>query len=271
MPDSFSQRHGLAGPPPGTLIRDEVPISFRRFVVDLPHVHVGIEIQEMHNVVCDVMQVWPDEKLPPYYDYKRYIQNCEWFRIYEIIEGLYVCLCGRDYHSPFLSEFVEVINSAFVAMNIGWQLDYSGKVVMRGDEAFERTINIAGSELTNRQSARTRIQEAIDDLSRRPDPDLPGAISHAFAALECIIGDIEYTPEEIRTNTRHTFGTFLLRHADLFPSEDFKEGFRRLWTYANNEGSRHGKEGIEPAQDDAELIVSLAAALVTYLNRKHPK
>jgi hypothetical protein len=138
-------------------------------------------------------------------------------------------------------------------------------------EAFERTLAIAGYELRNRQTARTRIRQAIYDLSRRPEPDLPGAVFHAFAAMECIIGDIEYAPEEIRTNTRHTFGSFLVKHPDLFPSEDFKEGFRLLWKYANNEGSRHGKEGMEPARDEAELVVSLAASLVTYLNRKHPK
>ena len=85
-------------------------------------------------------------------------------------------------------------------------------------------------------------------------PDLTGAISHAFAAMECIIGDIKYTPEEIRQDTRHTFGIYLQRHGDLFPSEDLKDGFQQLWKYANHEGSRHGKEGVEPARDEAELV-----------------
>jgi hypothetical protein len=272
MPDSFSQRHGLSGPPPGTLVRDEVPVSFRVFLADLPHAHLGIEFHDMQKVVCEVLQEWPDEQLPPYYDSKRRIKKCEWFRIYEIIEGLYVLLRDKEGpHRGYTGSFVKAISEAFVSRNIGWQLDYNGNVVTRGDESFERIIEVADRELANRQTTRARIQEAIKDLSRRPQPDLTGAISHAFAAMECIVGDILYTPEEIRENTHHTFGSFLKHHPDLFPSEDFKDGFQRLWKYANNEGSRHGKEGIEPARDEAELVVSLAVALVTYLNRKHPK
>jgi hypothetical protein len=44
-----------------------------------------------------------------------------------------------------------------------------------------------------------------------------------------------------------------------------------LWGYASNEGARHGKEGVEPPREEAEFIVSIAAALTAYLNRKHPR
>src|ERR1039458_9421270 len=108
MPDSFSQRHRLAGPPLGTLVRDEVPTSFRMFLVNLPHAYQEISFHELQKVVCEVLQEWPDENLPPYYDYKRHIQKCEWFRIYEIIEGLYKLLCGKEsaYHH-YRSSFTE--------------------------------------------------------------------------------------------------------------------------------------------------------------------
>jgi|GEM_PF-6241994 len=33
-------------------------------------------------------------------------------------------------------------------------------------------------------AAQGRLQEAFRDLSRRPEADVPGAITHAFAALE---------------------------------------------------------------------------------------
>jgi hypothetical protein len=36
-----------------------------------------------------------------------------------------------------------------------------------------------------------------------------------------------------------------------------------------NEGARHGKQGVEPAREEAELVVNLSASVVTYLNRKH--
>lgn len=87
MPDSFSQRHGLSGPPPGTLLRDEVPPSFRVFLLD------GLQDyfthDELRKVVCEVLQEWPDMSTPSYFDSKKHVKKCEWFRIYEIVEGIY--------------------------------------------------------------------------------------------------------------------------------------------------------------------------------------
>jgi hypothetical protein len=54
MADSFSQRHGLAGPPPGTLLRDEVPVSLRMFLVDLPHTLSGLAYEDLRQVTCKV-------------------------------------------------------------------------------------------------------------------------------------------------------------------------------------------------------------------------
>lgn len=207
---------------------------------------------------------------------KRAIVCCRWFCVYDIIVDVFEQLCfyeqrQNDPEEEFCSfPLQRDINDYFVHEGIGWQL-VNGEIITRGNDAFEHTIEVAGQELAERPTTRARIQEAINNLSRRPKPDLSGAVSHAFAAMECIIGDIEYTPEEISQNKHHTFGAFLQRHPNLFPSDDLKDGFKHLWKYANNEGGRHGKEGMEPARDEAELIVSLAATLVTYLNRKHPK
>jgi hypothetical protein len=231
----------------------------------------NLEGRQFLELVCSALGVFPKQQLIYQWDEAReLVWSCEWHHFYDVVQRVYEFFNESDPTHRKASEFQKLINTVLANEGIGWQL-VSGEVVMRGDEAFESTIKAAAQELTDRPTTRARIQEAISDLSRRPKPDLSGAVSHAFAAMESIIGDIEYTPEEIRENTHHTFGTFLQRYADLFPSEDFREGFQRLWKYANNEGSRHGKEGIEPARDEAELIVSLAAALVTYLNRKHPK
>jgi hypothetical protein len=276
----FSRRHGLFGPRVGTLIHDDAPNSVRtklvEFLSSLNLSNLGADFNgvKLHSLFCQVtgdiplgLENWGNGHLA-FGEAKQLIYKCKWFHFYEIVEELAQLLRKRDPRHGTL--FAIEMNETFTTRGIGWQL-VDAKVVTRGDEAFEHTIKVAEQELANRQTTRTRIQEAINDLSRRPEPDLAGAISHAFAAMECIIGDIKYTSEEIRESTHHTFGSFLQKHVDLFPSEDFKEGFQRLWRYANNEGSRHGKEGVEPARDEAELIVSLAAALVTYLNRRHPK
>jgi AbiJ-like protein len=280
----FSRRHGLSGPPPGTLIREDAPNSVRTKLLDvlvslklnsLGHDFGGVKLRDL---VCQVVNVQPKLENSggdlAFVEAKQLIYECEWFHFYDIVEELSRLLRKEDGQGrlpPKNVLFADAMNEGFVKWGIGWLLDYNGDVVTRGDEAFEHTNKVAERELTERQTTRTRIREAIDCLSRRPEPDLSGAISHAFAAMESIIGDIEYTAEEVRDSTNHTFGTFLQRHPDLFPSEDLKAGFQHLWKYANNEGSRHGKEGVEPERDEAEFIVSVAASLVTYLNRKHPK
>lgn len=89
MPYSFSQRHGFAGPPPGTLLHNEVPLRFRRFLAeDLVNSNILSQV-ELQKVVLDVLQVWPDPGTAPYYDVHRRVRECEWFQIYDIIEGLH--------------------------------------------------------------------------------------------------------------------------------------------------------------------------------------
>ena len=109
---------------------------------------------------------------------------------------------------------------------------------------------------------RSRCGLHARNLSLRPKPDFSGAISHATGAMECVLHDI--------TGRGMTFGDFVKKRPDLFPGA-MKTAFGALWGYTSEEGARHGKEGVEPPRDEAEFIVTIAAALATYLNRKHPR
>ena len=285
---SFSQRNRYAKPPE-IGVREELPQKLRQPIAHIAARQLGSKT--LIQIVKAVLDPYGLDPQPQVAGWAVFVGNgdadlivatemlnqCPWFRVYDVIEAIHRHLVRQDQQGgipvegvPHAPAFEREINRYFVNAGIGWQL-VNGEIVTRGSEAFERTMEVVGQELAERPTTEARIREAINDLSRRPQPDFSGAVSHAFAAMECIIGNIKYTPEEIRLDTRNTFGSFLQRHPDLFPSDDLKEGFQRLWKYANNEGSRHGKEGLEPARDEAELIVSLAATLVTYLNRKHPK
>ncbi len=264
MPDSFPQRHGLAGPPPGTLLRDEVPVGFRTFLIDLPHAHVGVEIHEVHKATCNVLRTYAEDNLPLYFDYRRHIRKCEWFYIYAIIEDLFTLVYGKDFYAPFPSNFVEAINKAFVAQNIGWQLNHHGKVVMRGDEAFENTAKAALATLVkdNKPTAAAHIQSALNALSARPKANTSGAVVQSTNALECVLGEITGEPM--------TLGDYLKKHSGLFHSA-LKKALEGIWGYASDEGARHGKEGIEPSREDAEFLFAVCAATCTLLTRKHQK
>jgi hypothetical protein len=258
---SFSQRHGLAGPPPGTLLRYEVPVSFRRFLVELPHNPVvELTLHEMRDVVCDVLQVWPKKHEPPYYDYKPHIQECEWFRIYDIIEALYKFLHSKGFVRSFGSE----LNKEFVAQNLGWQLSNTGKVEMRGDAVFEGAIQTSISTLLteSKPTAAGHIKSAISALSVRPTANTSTAVSDATKAVECVLHDI--------TGQAMTLGKYLDKYPDLFHPA-LKKALDGVYGFASDAGARHGKEGEVPTFAEAQFAVTTCAAACTMLTATNPK
>ena len=89
--------------------------------------------------------------------------------------------------SGLAAEFQQALNDFFTEEGIGWKMA-DGEIVSRGTEAFEAAVQKASEALENsgRRTARDEIHEALADLSRRPKPDLTGAVQHAMAALECV-------------------------------------------------------------------------------------
>ena len=264
MPDSFSQRHGLAGPPPGTLLRTEAPVRFRMWLTNLHSAHIGVDIEDMRRVVCEVLQVWPDPQILPYYDYRRHLETCEWFCLYEVIEELHKLVDKRQRsHFSSLSKFVGEVNNAFVANNIGWKLS-NGKVVTRGDEEFENTLNTAIEVLAadKKPTAAQHLRRAIDALSSKPHPNTSGAVAHSTSAVECVLGEI--------TGQAEALGDYLNKYPKLLPPA-IKKGISGVYGYACEEGARHGKEGIEPGLEEAEFVLATCAAVCTLLTKKHRK
>jgi hypothetical protein len=97
------------------------------------------------------------------------------------------------------------------------------------------------------------------DLSRRPEPDITGAIQHAMAALECVARDVSGEP-------KLTLGEIIKRHAVLIPAP-LDQAIERTWGYSSERG-RHLREGRNPDMDEAQLIVGLSAVVITYLSSK---
>ena len=101
------------------------------------------------------------------------------------------------------------------------------------------------------------FKEAIHDLSRRPDADVTGAIQHALAGLECAIRD--------KCGDNATLGKLLNDYPDLLP-KPLNEAAKKVWGYAS-EMARHLEEGRTPTIEQAELVVSMAASISTYITK----
>lgn len=101
--------------------------------------------------------------------------GCDWFKVYDIIEALHANFARNDENSgqQDAALFAEAINGFFVEEGIGWQL-VDGQIVTRGTEAFESVVKdaTAALEATARPTAARHLHEALQDLSRRLQPDL---------------------------------------------------------------------------------------------------
>lgn len=270
-PQRFSKRMGLDNPVAAEItIRQDAPDGLRQFVVALAY-EAGLSPKPLRRLVCRILRVPPDpgnwSEWPNVADeVGDLVSRCPWYSVYDIIEAVYRELLEGRYTVPHDETavpadcFHEEINAFFLQNGIGWQLT-NGQIQVRGPEIFEEVTRRAGKVLgaTSHPTARSEIHQALVDLSRRPDPDVTGAVQHALAALECVARDACGEPKA-------TLGDILKRHPDLLP-RPLDAAVEKAWGYASEHG-RHLREGRDPTIEEAELLVGIASVIATYLVKK---
>ena len=116
--------------------------------------------------------------------------------------------------------------------------------------------------ITNLETANpdacNEIKEAITDISKRPDPDITGAVQHSTAALECFCRNHFH-------DERPTLGDLIKKHRNEIPIP-LDKAMDSLWGFASEMG-RHLREGRTPSFEDAVLTVHICASLVTYFKK----
>lgn len=263
----FSKRHGFQQRPL-EVIRDDAPFPIRSFVLrHLSERASGSGIYDVRRLASNALKYIPNPANQSvseiWNEVERAINNCAWFLIYDLIEEMYRGLgFSKDHQDDYLKE----VNELFDDENIGWRLqtEVTGdlglrapQIVFRGNDAFEMTIKHAQDVLTlsGQDIAQNEFQEAFQDLSRRPQPDLTGAVHHAMAALEAVASDL-------CGKTGETLGQ-IAKHSGLFPAP-LGEAVNKLYGFASDRG-RHVSSGNVPSPNEAELVVSIAGAMITFL------
>lgn len=254
---SFSKRNNYASQEAPITIREDAPHGLREFVVQTLYA-LNYQPSTLRRVFCRVLRRSPDDsnwsEFPNIdHEVRQLINECDWFKVYDLIEASYQQLERKQ-------EFANEINDYFKETGIGWKLE-NGLIVFRGDEAFETDLRKAVAVMTesNLQTARNEIFEAIKDLSRKPNPDITGAIQHSVASLECVA-------REVTGASSLTLGALIGRNRDVVPPP-LDKAVESIWGYSSEQG-RHLREGREPGFEEAELLVGLSASLGTYLARK---
>lgn len=269
--DEFSKRHGFRTSNPPITVREDAPEFLRSILPSLAY-REGVGSSALRHLICGILRVAPDRNnwSEPNVDAENEgnLRTCEWYRVYDIAEAIYARIAETS-GDPFLSglkgsakRFESKLNEEFMEGGIGWRM-VAGKIQTRGEEGFESTVrNAAASlELKGWAVAANEIREALTDLSRRPKADKTGAIHHGMNALECAAREVSRDPKP-------TLGELMKRYKEKLGIPPPLDGaVEKLWGYASQFG-RHVREGAEPSRDDTELMVSICAALCTYLARR---
>jgi hypothetical protein len=267
---SFSQRHGYEPPEVEITVRHDAPDWLRELVVDIAY-EAKFKPSDLRSFLCRLMLETADRNNWSEFpnidvEVRNLLSVAPWFYVYDLMEWLYSQRRSSgteawDVQSDSAAnEFASTLNRALRQKGVGWQL-IDGKIQVRGPEVFEEFVHraIELTEKSGRDVARQEFKESLRDLSRRPEPEITGAIQHAMAALECVAKDVTGDP-------KRTLGEWIKQNPAAFP-QPLGTAVEKLWGYASQYG-RHVQEGKPADFDEAEMVVGLAGALSVYLLRK---
>lgn len=257
---SFSDRFGFHAPDAEIVVREDAPDVVRDAVLMLGYA-AGLGPGSMRDIICEVLLRRPDLNNWSAGNIESEVQYlvaaAAWYKIYDLAERLYARMRGDHSYGGKEEEFARRLNGVFREHGIGWKME-DGCIVARGSEVFEMATKDAASKMmvSGAPTAANEIHEALRDISRRPKPDVSGAIQHGMAALECVARQYDATTD--------TLGPIISRLN--FP-KPMDEAIRKLWGFTSEQG-RHLLEGRDPQFEEGELVVTVASAVSVYLLRE---
>lgn len=258
--ETFSKRQGFFSIKEKEItIREDSPEGLRGFI-KMAFYDLDKNPSDLREITSRVLKIPPDRNNWsefPNIDWEvgHHLEKCEWYLVYDIIEVIIQKLNQKEKET-----FTNEINDYFIANGIGWKI-INGQIETRGDEVFETAVKTVVSVLDNAhlQTAKTEIREALNDLSRRPTPDITGAIQHSLACLECVT-------REFTGDKKSTLGDLMKKYPGVIPSP-LDQAVTKIWGFTSEQG-RHLREGEAPEYLEAELVVEVTSAIATYLGKK---
>lgn len=257
--ESFSKRNNFQQAEPDISIREDAPLYLRNFIINIVY-ELGYKPSFLRSILCRTLKIMPNKNNWSEYpningEVEDIFNECKWFEVYDIIENIYKSI-SQDYRDIFTKE----INELFISKGIGWKLN-NGIIEIRGDKVFEQLLMNVETTLDSAKliTSKSEMNEAINDLSRRPNPDITGAIQHSLACIECVC-------REVTGDKNLTLGELMKKHPDIVPPP-LSIVISKIWGFSSMQG-RHLQEGNDPEFIEAELLVGLTSSLCIYLAKK---
>ena len=256
MSERFSDRHGFGGDMTEIMILQDFPIEHRSAIIRIAE-QSDVDIFSVREAMVQVLVtgVNTSDWSP---DFARAsminaLHKCDWWDVYDIAEEVYKII---DDHMQ--KKYTDLLNRFFVRQRFGWEMR-NGFIEYRGTEPFMIATESAEQIFQTRgfDVAASETREAMRALSRRPEPNLTGAVTHAIRALEAV------AREELESDKR-TLG-------ELIPSLDLPKpldgALSNLWGFSS-QYARHGSEEKQIDDDEAELVVTVACAIATFIAKR---
>lgn len=264
MSESFSKRNRYHQVHEAEItVREDAPESLREFIVQVAY-ECGFKPSTLRSIFCSALRKSPDRGNWSEYpnidsEVSGLIRDCQWYKVYDLIEKI-IEHGSEARYSYDIEKLTTELNEYFLENGIGWEIS-EGLIEARGPQHFQEAVRASVTSLreSGYQTAHNELQEAMHDLSRRPTPDITGAVHHAMGALESIA-------RKVCGNDKLTLGEIIKKHPNIFP-RPLDEAVSKAWGYASESG-RHIKEGGTASHEEALLIVGLASTLCTYLSSK---
>lgn len=258
----FSERHGFTAAENDAAVLRDAPAKLRDAIKVLA-VQFGLSFLEIRTIICEELVVLPqsyfDNQAELFYisdEITDLLHDCHWFKVYDIAEALYVHLGQQQYAGPSAHHgFEKKLNVVLREEGVGWQM-IDGRIQYRGSDTFGwiADSSMRAVEQAGLPNAQKHLREAIADISRRPDPDVTGAVHHAMSALEA-------TARQVTGQTNATLGQLI---GSLNLRRPLDKAIEMLWGFASNE-ARHGSEKSSLNVAEAALIVAVAGAVCEYI------
>ena len=259
MTDPFSTRHNYRTDPPIS-VREDAPPGFRYSIIGLAEECDLGGAKFAVNMVRRGLGEPPSNDWSPdnqRQDAQALIEQCDWWRVYDIAEMIYSALKAKN---PVLTpheQFENGINDYCAMHGIGWKMS-QGRFQVRGELAEDTFNQHVVEELvqSGKHTTANELKEAFKDLSKRPKPDVTGAVQHVGAAIERL-------SRELCGDPSLTLGDLMKRYPDLFPGA-FRKLAEAIWGITSNKG-RHLSEGDAPTINEAMLLVGVVSSLCSYI------